>query len=182
MKTLISLAAGFEEIEAVILIDVLRRAEWDVVTAGLESGAVKASRGVQLLPDVLWDEVDLNVFDLILLPGGWGCAMALCEHAGVQQALQDFYDQDKWIGAICAAPLALQKAGILDKKHFTCYPSMAEHFPETNQPLFENIVEQDGQILTSQGPGTAFEFALQLIAICDSSEKSAAVRSALLLN
>ena len=181
MKTLIPLATGFEEIEAVTLIDVLRRAEWDVVTAGLESGVLKASRGVQLLPDLLWNEVDLDAFDLILLPGGWGGAMALCEHAGVQQALQDFYDQDKWIGAICAAPLALQKAGILDGKRFTCYPSVAEHFPETNQPLFENEVEQDGKIVTSQGPGTALELALQLIAICDSLEKSTALRFNLLL-
>ena len=102
------------------------------------------------------------------------------QHAGVQQALRDFSAKGKWIGAICAAALALNEAGILEGKRFTCYPGVEQKLPADVQPVDE-IVVVDGRLITSQGPGTAFEFALKVIAECSSPNKSGEVRAGLLL-
>lgn len=106
--------------------------------------------------------------------------MALSEHAGVQQALRDFTEQGKWVGAICASALALHAAGILEGKKFTCYPGVEAKLPANVQPVNE-IVVVDGRLITSQGPGTAFEFALKVIAECSSPSLAAEVRAGLLL-
>ncbi len=180
MNALIPIANGCEEMEAVIIIDTLRRAEWDVTTAGLTPGTIEASRGVQLVPDTTWDQINPDDFDVLLLPGGFGGAVALCEHAGVQQALRDFDAKGKWIGSICAAALALNEAGILEGKRFTCYPGVEQKLPSNVQPVDE-IVVVDGHLITSQGPGTAFEFALKVIAECSSPNAAASVRAGLLL-
>lgn len=180
MKTLVPIANGSEEMEAVIIIDTLRRAEFDVTVAGLTAGAIEASRGVKLVPDTTWDQVNPDDYDILLLPGGFGGTMAFCEHAGVQQAIKDFNDKKKWVGSICAAALALNEAGILEGKKFTCYPGVEQKLPANIQPVDE-IVVVDGHLITSKGPGTAFEFALKVIAECGSPNKSAEVRAGLLL-
>jgi len=180
MKALVPIANGCEEMEAVIIIDTLRRAEWDVTVAGLAAGTIEASRGVRLVPDTTWDQINPDDFDVLLLPGGFGGTMALCEHAGVQQAIRDFNEKKKWIGSICAAALALHAAGILEGKRFTCYPGVEQKLPSNVQPMDE-IVVVDGHLITSQGPGTAFEFALKVIAECSSPNASASVRAGLLL-
>ena len=91
MKALVPIANGSEEMEAVIIIDTLRRAEWDVTVAGLTEGVIEASRGVKLVPDTTWDQINPADFDIILLPGGFGGTEALMAHAGVQQTLRDFH-------------------------------------------------------------------------------------------
>ncbi len=106
--------------------------------------------------------------------------MALSEHLGVQQALRDFNEKGKWIGSICAAALALHAAGILEGKKFTCYPGVEQKLPSHVQPVNEAVVV-DGHLITSQGPGTAFEFALKVIAECSSPNTAAEVRAGLLL-
>ncbi len=180
MKALVPLANGCEEMEAVIIIDTLRRAEWDVTVAGLTDGTIEASRAVKLVPDTTWDQINPDDFDVLLLPGGFGGTMALCEHTGVQQAIRDFNEKKKWIGSICAAALALHEAGILEGKKFTCYPGVEQKLPPNVQPVDE-IVVVDGHLITSQGPGTAFEFALKVIAECSSPNAAASVRAGLLL-
>ncbi len=180
MNALVPLANGCEEMEAVIIIDTLRRAGFNVTTAGLTAGTIEAANGVKLVPDTPWDELDPNDFDLLLTPGGFDGTLALCAHAGVQQALRDFNAQGKWIGAICASPLALHAAGILAGKRFTCYPGGEEQLPPNVQPIQEAVVV-DGHLITSRGPGTAFEFALRVIAECDSPNTAAEVRAGLLL-
>ena len=180
MKALVPIANGSEEMEAVIIIDTLRRADWDVTAAGLTDGIIEASRGVRLVPDTTWDAIDPDDFDVLLLPGGFGGTEAFMQHAGVQQALRDFNAKGKWIGAICAAALALNEAGILEGKRFTCYPGVEQKLPADVQPVDE-IVVVDGRLITSQGPGTAFEFALNVIAECSSPNKSGEVRAGLLL-
>ena len=180
MKALVPIANGCEEMEAVIIIDTLRRAEWDVTVAGLTAGTIEASRGIKLVPDTTWDQINPDEFDVLLLPGGFGGTQALCEHAGVQQALRDFDSKGKWVGSICAAALALHEAGILEGKRFTCYPGVEEKLPAHIQPVDE-IVVVDGHLITSRGPGTAFEFALKVIAECSGPNKSAEVRAGLLL-
>jgi 4-methyl-5(b-hydroxyethyl)-thiazole monophosphate biosynthesis len=180
MKALVPIADGSEEMEAVIIIDTLRRAEFDVTVASLTPGEIEASRGVKLVGDAAWDEINPDDFDILLLPGGFGGTVAFCEHAGVQQALRDFDAQKKWVGSICAAALALNEAGILEGKRFTCYPGVEQKLPADIQPVNEPVVV-DGHLITSQGPGTAFEFALKVIAECGSPNKSAEVRAGLLL-
>ena len=180
MKALVPIANGSEEMEAVIIIDTLRRAEWDVTVAGLTAGTITASRGVKLVPDTTWDQINPADFDIILLPGGFGGTEALMAHAGVQQALRDFNAKGKWIGSICAAALALNEAGVLEGRRFTCYLGVEKKLPADVQPVNEPVVV-DGHLITSQGPGTAFEFALKVIAECGSPNKSAEVRAGLLL-
>lgn len=180
MRALIPIANGCEEMEAVIIIDTLRRAEWDVTAAGLTAGTIVAANGVKLVPDIPWDQINPDDFDVLLLPGGFGGTMALSEHPGVQQALRDFNEKGKWIGSICAAALALHAAGILEGKKFTCYPGVEQKLPANVQPVNEAVVV-DGHLITSQGPGTAFEFALKVIAECSSPNAANAVRQGLLL-
>jgi 4-methyl-5(b-hydroxyethyl)-thiazole monophosphate biosynthesis len=180
MKALVPIADGCEEMEAVIIIDTLRRAEWDVTAAGLTAGTIEASRGVKLVSDTTWDRIHPDDYDVLLLPGGFGGTVALSEHAGVQQALRDFNEKKKWVGSICAAALALHAAGILEGKRFTCYPGVEEKLPSNVQPVNE-IVVVDGHLITSRGPGTAFEFALKVIAECSSPNLAASVRAGLLL-
>lgn len=180
MKALVPVANGSEEMEAVIIIDTLRRAEWDVTVAGLTAGTIEASRGVKLVPDTSWDQINPGDFDILLLPGGFGGTEAFMKHEGVQQALRDFNAKGKWIGAICAAALALNEAGLLEGRRFTCYPGVEQKLPADVQPMDELVVVDD-HLITSQGPGTAFEFALKVIAECSSPNKSAEVRAGLLL-
>jgi len=180
MKALVPIANGSEEMEAVIIIDTLRRAEWDVTVAGLTEGVIEASRGVKLVPDTTWDQINPSDFDIILLPGGFGGTEALMAHAGVQQTLRDFNAKGKWIGSICAAALALNEAGVLEGRRFTCYPGVEKKLPTDVQPVNEPVVV-DSHLITSQGPGTAFEFALKVIAECGSPNKSSEVRAGLLL-
>jgi 4-methyl-5(b-hydroxyethyl)-thiazole monophosphate biosynthesis len=180
MKALVPIANGSEEMEAVIIIDTLRRAEWDVTVAGLTAGTIEASRGVRLVPDTTWDQINPADFDIILLPGGFDGTEAFMTHAGVQEALRDFTAKGKWIGSICAAALALNEAGILEGRRFTCYPGVEQKLPPDVQPVNQTVVVDD-HIITSQGPGTAFEFALKVIAECGSPNASASVRAGLLL-
>jgi len=180
MKALVPIANGSEEMEAVIIIDTLRRAKWDVTVAGLTAGPIEASRHVKLVPDTTWDQIDPNDFDILLLPGGFGGTEAFMQHSGVQQALKDFNAKGKWIGSICAAALALNEAGILAGRRFTCYPGVEEKLP-SHLTRSDEIVVVDDHLITSQGPGTAFEFALKVIAECESPNASASVRAGLLL-
>ncbi len=161
-KVLVPLANGFEEIEAINIIDVLRRAKIEVLVASLdENSAVKGAHGVTVLSDMQIKDVDVENLDMIVLPGGWGGTLALCDDETVQNILKIIDKKGKNIGAICAAPLALERAGVL-KHNYTCYPSIEEQirkegFDETK------MVVQDGNIMTSRGPATAICFALQIV-------------------
>jgi 4-methyl-5(b-hydroxyethyl)-thiazole monophosphate biosynthesis len=179
IRALIPIADGCEEMEVVIVADTLRRAGWNVVLAGLHGTApVTASRKVKIVPDARWEELDLLSFDLLVLPGGAGGTKALCEHDGVQETLRIFDIEEKWIAAICAAPLALHKAGILKGRAFTCYPGVEKemHRPDRS----DDAVVVDRNLITSQGPGTAFAFALKLIELLDNPAASEKVCSGLI--
>ena len=180
MKALVPLANGCEEMEAVIIIDTLRRAEWEVTVAGISAGTIEGAHGIGLVPDISWDQVDPADFDVLLTPGGFGGTMALAGHEGVLQAIRDFDSAGKWLGSICASPLVLHAAGILEGKRFSCYPGVEEKLPSTVQPVDE-VVVVDGHLITSQGPGTAFEFALRVISTCGSPEVASRIRKGLLL-
>ncbi len=161
-KVLIPLAGGCEEMEAVTLIDVLRRAGAEVVTAGLSDGPVKASRDVVLLPDTTLDKaLAAGGFDAVVLPGGLGGTNALAADGRIITLLQDTAAAGKTVAAICAAPIVLAKAGLLRGRNFTVYPGALDG-PAAGGTLTGAAVEGDGNVLTSRGPGTALDFALHL--------------------
>ena len=179
IQALIPVAEGCEEMEVVIVADILRRAGWNVVLAGLNgTHPVTASRKVKLIPDARWEELDLLSFDLLVLPGGAGGTGILCEHDSVQEAIRVFDIEEKWIAAICAGPLALHKAGVLKRRAFTCYPGVEKEMHRTDRS--DEAVVVDRNLITSQGPGTAFAFALKLIELIDSSAAAEKVRTGLI--
>jgi 4-methyl-5(b-hydroxyethyl)-thiazole monophosphate biosynthesis len=169
-KVLVPLAAGFEELEAITLIDLMRRAGFEVITAGLDDQPVRASRGNVLIPDTSIDKVMDEDFDLVVLPGGLPGADNLTNNENVQTLLKRQNQQGKTVGAICAAPRALARAGVLEGKRITCYPGTLDHLDNKPFVISGSAVETDGNVVTSRGPGTAMDFALELIAMSGSEE------------
>lgn len=162
-RVLIPLAPGFEDLEAVTLIDLLRRAGIEVVTAGLHAGLIQGARGVRVQPDALLDEVMEADFDMIALPGGMPGAEHLKNDARVQAVLRRLGAAGKYTAAICAAPIALAAAGLLEGKRATSYPGFVEKLGLTHTTCLQDPVVVDGKVATSRGPGTAMDFALTLI-------------------
>jgi len=160
-KVLIPLAPGCEELEAVTIIDLLRRAGIDVVSAGLDDQPVKASRGVVLLPDTTLDHALAQEFDMLVLPGGQPGTNNLKADPRIVALLQKMARAGKYTCAICAAPAVLAAAGLLDGKQATCYPGSLDN--ARNVTLNAAPVVKDGNIITSRGPGTAMDFALELV-------------------
>lgn len=162
-RVLVPLAQGCEELEAVTIIDLLRRAQIEVVTAGLAAGPVKASRGTVLVPDQTLDEALRQDYDMLVLPGGQPGATHLEKDGRILKLLQTMAAAGKYTAAICAAPRVLAVAGLLDGRQATGYPGSLDpgQFPAVR--LTTQAVVRDGQILTSRGPGTAMDFALALI-------------------
>lgn len=162
---LIPLAQGCEELEAVTVIDLLRRAGITVVTAGLDNQPVTASRGVRLIPDTTLDEAVKQGFDMIVLPGGLPGADHLNNDPRIHKLLKEMHDQGKYTAAICAAPKVLANAGLLANKSATSYPGVLENMSVLDMQFIDAPVVKDGQVVTSRGPGTAMDFALELIEI-----------------
>lgn len=176
-SVLIPLAQGCEELEAVTLIDLLRRARIEVVTAGLKPGPVTASRGTVLVPDTDLDSALKRSFDMLVLPGGQPGATHLEHDTRILVLLKSMAAAGKYTAAICAAPKVLAVAGLLDGRRVACYPGSldAKLFPTV---LFDSAaVVRDGQVLTSRGPGTAMDFALELIAVLVGQEIRDAVET-----
>ncbi len=181
---LVPLADGVEEMEAVIVVDVLRRAGWQVTTAAIvDTPLVTASRGVILKADCLWQECvngqGIERIDGIVIPGGSGGAQALCRHEGVLECLRACDRGGRLIGAICAGPLVLQAAGILRGRRYTCYPGVENGITGANHCNEKTV--RDNRLITSQGPGTAFDFVLALIEAMDGAAKAATLRRQLVL-
>lgn len=160
-RVLVPLAQGCEEIEAVTVIDILRRAGIEVVSAGLDGQPVKASRGVVLLPDTTLDEALEQEFDMLVLPGGQPGTNNLNADPRIIALLQDMASKGKYTCAICAAPLVLGHAGLLQGKQATSYPGSLD--ATSGATLSAAPVVCDGKIITSRGPGTAMDFALELV-------------------
>lgn len=178
-RILIPLAQGCEELEAVTVIDLLRRAGLDVVTAGLEEGPVKASRGVMLLPDVLLDDVLDQPFQMMVLPGGLPGADHLDRDPRIRMLLERITREKGYTAAICAAPKVLASAGLLSGRRATGYPGVLEQLNLPDITVDTAAVIQDGQVITSRGPGTAMDFALELISILAGKDKRAEVEAGL---
>lgn len=178
-RVLVPLAAGCEELEAVTLIDLLRRAGIEVVSAGLQPGIVKASRGVQLVPDTLLDAVLHEDFDMIALPGGMPGAQHLKEDPRILALLKRMAQQGRYTAAICAAPTVLAEAGLLAGRRATSYPGFLDRIEVPGMAYQQDAVVRDGNILTSRGPGTAMDFALALIEVLSGKAKRDEVEAGL---
>ncbi len=159
-RVLVPIADGSEELEAVTLIDLFRRAEFDVVVAGLSPGPVTCSRGVVIQPDAELDAVAEDTFDLVVLPGGAAGAQRMAGDRRLEQLLERHRAADGWTAAICAAPGVLAAQGLLSGRRATAFPGALEAWGETSSG---GAVEFDGRVATSRGPGTAMDFALDLI-------------------
>lgn len=176
-KVLVPLADGCEELEAVTIIDLLRRAGIEVVSAGLKPGIVRASRGVQLVPDLTLDVALQDEYDMVVLPGGMPGATHLKDDARIIDLLKKMAAADRYTAAICAAPMVLAEAGVLDGRKATSYPGFLDAVPDVK--LSSSAVVQDGKVLTSRGPGTAMDFALALVEILAGVKKRQEVEAAL---
>lgn len=171
-KVLVPLAQGCEELEAITIVDLLRRAGIQVITVGLDDQVVTASRGTRLLPDKTIEDVLYDDFDLIVMPGGLPGADNLNENEHLHDLLKRHNLNKKYIGAICAAPKVLATAGILDNKSATAFPGVLEKINHQHITITGAAVELDGNVITSRGPGTAMDFALKLIELLEGKSKS----------
>jgi 4-methyl-5(b-hydroxyethyl)-thiazole monophosphate biosynthesis len=178
-RALVPLAQGCEELEAVTIVDLLRRAGIEVVTAGLDDQPVRASRGVTLVPDTTLDAALQHDYDMVILPGGLPGADHLRDDARIITLLTQMAAGDRYTAAICAAPRVLAHAGLLDGKRATSYPGALEANAVPGLDYLDEAVVIDGRVVTSRGPGTAMDFALELIGILAGSDKRAEVEAGL---
>jgi len=163
-SVLMPLAEGFEELEAVTVIDVLRRAGVEVVTAGLDgTGPVTGSRQTQVVPDAGLDDVMDRDFDMITLPGGLPGVDHLKKDTRIQQLIERFHTKGKFTTAICAAPSILAAHGYLEGRQVTSNPKFQNQVNIGEVDYVEDPVVVDGPVVTSRGPGTAMEFGLKLV-------------------
>ena len=174
MKTvLVTLAPGFEEIETITVVDILRRAGARVTLGATQDGPIEGSRGVSVLPDTTLDRLgEQETFDLIVLPGGQPGTDNLCKNTAVHSLLQEQAKAGRAIAAICAAPMVLDQAGLLEGRCVTSHPSVADrlnagHYVESRVAVAGlavfTLIILDGNLITSRAPGTALEFALALV-------------------
>jgi len=174
-KVLIPLAQGCEELEAVTLIDLLRRADITVITAGLDDKAVTCSRKTVIIPDTTLNQILDEQFDLIVLPGGLPGADNLRDDERIIQLIKKQSDNNKMVAAICAAPKVLAKAGLLKNKIVTSFPNVLSSLNLDDTRITDESIVEDGNILTSRGPGTAMDFALHLIELLSGVETKAKI-------
>lgn len=162
-RALIAVADGVEDIETVTLIDVLRRAEVEVVVASVENRRMfTCARGTRVTADAMLVDVLAQDFDLIVLPGGMPGAQHLAEHEPLADKVRQQARAGKLFAALCAAPaLALQAYGVLRQRRMTCYPAFSDRL--SGCTFVDQPVVVDGNCITSQGPATALEFALTLV-------------------
>lgn len=156
------LADGFEEIEAISVIDVLRRAGLTVSAVGVHGARATGSHAIEVACDTTLDALDVEAIDWIVLPGGMPGARVLAEDARVQALLRAHDERGRALAAICAAPMALGRAGLLRGKRATCFPGFEHELTGADVDARSRVVV-DGRVITSRGPGTALEFALAIV-------------------
>ena len=177
-KVSVMLADGFEEVEALTAVDLLRRAKIYVDTVSItDDFTVHGAHGINMQTEDLFDEVDFSETDMIVLPGGMPGTTNLKEHEGLKKVLLRFAEEEKYIGAICAAPTVLDEIGILQGKRATCYPGVESQIKDAI--LTRTPVMRDGNIITGQGVGTAIDFALKLVEVLAGEEKAKEIAEAI---
>ncbi|RDU23324.1 DJ-1 family glyoxalase III [Anaerosacchariphilus polymeriproducens] len=173
------LADGFEEVEGLTVVDLLRRADiqTDMVSITKEK-QIEGAHGIQITADTLFENVDFNEVDMLVLPGGMPGTLNLEAHKELNELLIKFAEEKKKLAAICAAPRVLGDLGLLNGKHAVCYPGNEERLE--GAAVSQEKVEVDGNIITSRGVGTAIEFALTIIEVLKNKEEAARIKEAIL--
>lgn len=177
-KILVPVSNGFEEIEAISIIDICRRAGIEVISAGVEDKILTGAHNIKIEMDKKISEVDSSDFDMIVLPGGLPNAFTLADDDNVQRLLKEFKEKNKKIGAICAAPYALHKADVLNQ-NYTCYPSFEEKIKDDGYQEDKNVVI-DENVITSKGPATSIDFALEIVRVLKGEEVYNSIKSGVL--
>lgn len=174
----VMLADGFEEIEALAFVDILRRAQIDVKTVSTyNTDIVTGSHGIAIVPDIKIDSIN-GISDGIVLPGGLPGTYNLRDNEKVVSLLKEFNNNGKYVAAICAAPSVLGGLGFLKQKHATCYPSFEETLADA--VISQDRVVVDGNIITSRGAGTAHDFALVFVELIKGKKVADEIRSSML--
>lgn len=177
-KVCVLLADGFEEVEALTVVDLLRRARIYVDTVSVtEEYMIRGSHGIAVQTEDLFEEVNLAEFDMVVLPGGLPGTTNLGAHSGVRRLVKDFAEGGKYVAAICAAPTILSDLGLLRGKRVTCYPDVERKI--SGAVLTGAPAMVDGNIITGQGVGAAVDFALELIAVLVGNEKAGEIADAI---
>ncbi|MCI5968064.1 DJ-1 family glyoxalase III [Helicobacter sp.] len=195
VNVLVVLAKGFEELEAISVIDVLRRADCNVIVAKVEANVeeklefkndildsnliVESQKGVKVVADKFLNAVDCKSLDGIVFPGGWEGTQNLIASSILKEVLEKLNAKGKIIAAICAAPLALFKHGILKEQSFTCYPSIEKMIENPHYKADSNVI-QEGNVITSRGPATALEFAFYLASVFVGKQKTKEIQAEML--
>lgn len=180
MRVYVCLATGFEDMEALGTLDVLRRAGVDARTVSMTGDVmVTTAHGVTVKCDELFEEADFDAAEMVVLPGGLPGATNLDAHEGLAAVLRGFSAKGKWVAAICAAPMVLGHLGLLDGRRATCYPGFESHLH--GAATAGSPVEVDGRVVTGKGPGFTFDFALTLVAQLCGRAKADEVASGMLL-
>ena len=171
------LAHGFEEIEALAPLDILRRAGLEVQSVGIGAKTITGAHGITVHCDIAAKEANSKKLEMVVLPGGTPGTANLEQSKVVQTCIDYVWEKEIWLAAICGAPSILGNKGLLNGKTFTCFPGHEQPFPEgqyTGAP-----VEQDGKLITARGAGTALEFSLKLVEVLCGAEKAAEIKAAI---
>ena len=176
----VHLADGFEEIEALTVVDVLRRADIAAKTVSVTGEkTVRGAHDIKVEADLLFEEADYGNCAMIVLPGGMPGTANLVKHEGLAKQLNAFAQSGKWLAAICAAPSVLGRMSLLKDKHVTSYPGYENQL--IGAIYSEERVVQDGKLITSRGPGTAIEFSLELVKLLKNEQTAAALRKSMIV-
>ena len=173
------LADGFEEIEALCPVDIMRRAGLSVTTVGIGKKDITGSHGICVSADIADCDLELNDIELILLPGGMPGTKNLDASVTVHKAIDLAIEQNAYIAAICAAPMILGKRGMLQGKNAVCYPSFEEYLTGANIPDAKKLVV-DGKIITAKGMGVSCDLGLEIVKLLCGEEKAKALRKAII--
>jgi len=180
-KVIVIVADGFEEIEAVSVIDILRRADVEVSVTGIKDGYATGAQNIVIRPDTTLEDIDEDDYDMVVLPGGTVGARNINKSREADLLIRKFAEEEKYIAAICAAPYVLAEKGILKGCMATSYPGFREKV-EKDSEYVEAVVVVDENIITSRGPATAAEFGFTLVELLVSEEKAEELREAMLFN
>lgn len=181
VKAAVLFAPGFEEIEGLTVVDLLRRANIETMMVGVEEKEITAAHDVTIKTDLTLDQLRISEFDALILPGGSPGFLHLQENKTVLSMIRNAFDEKKIVAAICASPSVLAKAGILTNKKATIYPGMEEEIKKGGGTVVDDLVVVDDTIVTSKGPATTMLFALKLIEILKDKQTSTDVENKVLL-
>lgn len=175
----VMLGTGFEEIEALAPVDLMRRAGIEVLTVGINGKIVSGGRGIGVQADITIDEMDLTNLEMIVLPGGLGGVASIRASRETLDAVRFAYENDRFVAAICAGPTVLADLGITEGRHATCFPGQVRNMK--NAILEEKAALRDGKIITGASAGCAVEFGLALIDALRGAEASGQIRKQIVI-